>query len=513
VAVKVGELIADRYELEQLVGEGGMSSVYRAHDTVLERRVAIKVLHEHYSSDPEYVERFRREARAIARLAHPNVVTVIDRGEWDGRQFIVFEHVAGENLKTAIERVGAMPVRRALALGIQIARALAYAHELEIVHRDVKPHNVLLDPAGTAKVTDFGIARTLDVDEALTQTGTVLGTGQYLSPEQANGGRGDERSDQYSLGVVMFELLAGEVPYSGGSLMAVAMRHVNDPVPSVRERRPEVPARLDSVVACAMAKSPEDRFPSMRAMVAALEACLADLPDDDRLLDRQEDTGVMAPPPAPPPPALPPTVPTRTVASRPPPTRPERPRPRRRAGGPRLLVLLLGIAGVIAAGLIALEATRDDGVTGLLDGPGGGGGSETRVPLQAVADFDPFGDNREEHPEAVPAASDGNRETFWTTETYNSFEKDGVGIVLDARSPVELTRLTVVTDTPGFTAMILAGSEEAGPFEDVSESQQVEGRTTFEVDTRGEAFRYYLVWITALESTAHVNEVRGFRET
>jgi hypothetical protein len=259
-------------------------------------------------------------------------------------------------------------------------------------------------------------------------------------------------------------------------------------------------------VACSMAKSPEDRFPSMRAMLTALEACLADLPDGDRFHDRPEDTGVMTPSPAPS------ASPTPTVATPPPPTRPERPRPRRRAGGPRLLVLLLGIAGVIAAGLIALEATRDDGVTGLLDGAGGGGASETRVQLRAVADFDPFGDNREEHPEAVPAASDGNRETFWTTETYNTFEKDGVGIVLDAGRPVELTRLTVVTDTPGFTAMILAGSEEAGPFEDVSESQQVEGRTAFEVDTRGEPLRYYLVWITALGGgTAHVNEVRGFR--
>jgi eukaryotic-like serine/threonine-protein kinase len=385
----------------------------------------------------------------------------------------------------------------------------------------VKPHNVLLDPAGTAKVTDFGIARTLDVDEALTQTGTVLGTGQYLSPEQANGGRGDERSDQYSLGVVMFELLTGEVPYSGGSLMAIAMKHVNDPVPSVRERRPEIPARLDSVVACAMAKSPEDRFPSMQAMVTALEACLADLPDDDRFRERQEDTGVMAPlsaPPAPPdrtaatppPPARPPAPPDRTAATPPPPARPGRERPRR-AGGPRLLVLLLGIAGVIAAGLIALEATRDDGVTGLLEGAGGGGGSETRVQLQAVADFDPFGDNREEHPESVPAATDGNRETFWTTETYNTFEKDGVGLVIDAGSPVELSRLTVVTDTPGFTAMILAGAREGGPFEDVSDSLEVEGRTSFEVDTRGDALRYYLIWITALDGTAHINEVRGFR--
>jgi eukaryotic-like serine/threonine-protein kinase len=500
VAVRVGELIADRYELEELVGEGGMSSVYRAHDTVLERSVAIKVLHEHYSSDPEYVERFRREARAIARLAHPNVVTVIDRGEWDDRQFIVFEHVAGENLKSVVERVGAMPVRRAVVLGIQIARALAYAHELEIVHRDVKPHNVLLDPGGAAKVTDFGIARTLDVDEALTQTGTVMGTGQYLSPEQANGGRGDERSDQYSLGVVMYELLAGEVPYSGGNLMAIAMRHVNDPVPSVREHRPEVSPRLDSVVATAMAKSPEDRFPSMQAMVTALEACLAELPEAAHGRGGQEDTGVMAPRPGP---SAPP--PTQPIAPAPP-----RPRERRRRpGGPRLLVALLGVAGILAAGLIALEATRDEGVTGLLDGAGGG--AETRVQLEAVADFDPFGDNREEHPEAVPAASDGNRETFWTTETYNTFEKEGVGILLDAGRPVKLSRLTVVTDTPGFTAMILAGPSRGGDFNDVSEPREVEGRTSFEVDTRGEELRYYVVWITALDSAAHVNEVRGFR--
>ena len=502
MAVRVGELIADRYELEQLVGEGGMSSVYRAHDTVLERRVAIKVLHEHYSSDPEYVERFRREARAIARLAHPNVVTVIDRGEWDGRQFIVFEHVAGDNLKAEIERAGPLPVRRAVVLSIQIARALAYAHELEIVHRDVKPHNVLLDPGGAAKVTDFGIARTLDVEEALTQTGTVLGTGQYLSPEQANGDRGDERSDQYSLGVVIFELLTGEVPYTGGSLMAIAMRHVNDPVPSVRERRPEVPARLDSVVACAMAKSPEDRFPSMQAMVTALEACLAELPDTERVRDLQEDTGVMAPPSPPASRATPVVPPVPTGSDR------SRGRPPRRAG-PRLLVAVLGIAGVIAVGLLALQATQDDGVGGLLDG--GGGGSDARVQLQAVADFDPHGDNREEHPELVEFATDGNRETSWSTETYNSFEKDGVGIVVDAGSPVELSRLTVVTDTPGFTAMILAGKRAEGPFEDVSESQELEGRTSFEVDTRGDPFRFYLIWITALESAAHVNEVRAFR--
>ena len=154
--MKVGELIAGRYELEELVGEGGMSSVYRAHDVVLERRVALKVLHEHFSHDAEYVERFRREARAIARLAHPHVVTVIDRGEWKGRQFIVFEHVEGETLKEVVVRVGPLPVARALELACQISRALAFAHELGIVHRDVKPHNVLVDTDGPTIGMRFG---------------------------------------------------------------------------------------------------------------------------------------------------------------------------------------------------------------------------------------------------------------------------------------------------------------------------------------------------------------------
>ena len=293
MAVHVGELIVGRYELEELVGEGGMSSVYRAYDTVLERRVAIKVLHEHFSRDPEYVERFKREARAIARLAHPNVVTVNDRGEWEGRQFIVFEHVAGENLKAVIAREGPLPVERALDLACQIAHALSVAHELGIVHRDVKPHNVLLAAGGTAKVTDFGIARALDADDALTETGTVLGTGQYFSPEQANGERGDELSDQYSLGIVTFELLTGRVPYTGDSLMAVARRHIDDPVPSVRAVRPEAPACVDAVVGRAMSKRPEDRFGSMDALAAALESCLAEV-GGARPREQDEDTGVIS---------------------------------------------------------------------------------------------------------------------------------------------------------------------------------------------------------------------------
>src|SRR6266852_7300994 len=211
----LGDVIAERYALEELVGSGGMSHVYKAHDRLLERNVALKVLHPHFGDDEEYVERFRREARAAARRSHPNIVTVIDRGDADGNQFIVFEFIDGENLKELVQRTGALPVRRAIELGAAVADALAFAHESGLVHRDVKPQNVLLNGDGEAKVTDFGIARALEVEHGMTQTGTVMGTSNYLSPEQAQGQRVDEHTDVYSLGVVLYEMLTNEVPFPG----------------------------------------------------------------------------------------------------------------------------------------------------------------------------------------------------------------------------------------------------------------------------------------------------------
>src|SRR6476646_8050360 len=273
----VGDVLSDRYELEELVGTGGMSSVYRAHDRLLDRKVALKVLHQHYSEDEDYVERFRREARAVAALSHPNIVTVIDRGEHAGRQFIVFEYIDGENLKALIQRRGPAPVTTALELAMQIARGLSCAHQQGLVHRDVKPQNILLNGDGQAKVTDFGIARSLDVQHGMTQTGTVLGTSDYIAPEQAQGQRVDEHTDVYSLGVVLYELLTTEVPFPGENFVAVAMRHINEPPPPIRDKRPDVPERVDAAIQRAMAKDPADRFPTMVDFCRELDACLAEL--------------------------------------------------------------------------------------------------------------------------------------------------------------------------------------------------------------------------------------------
>src|SRR4051794_24748330 len=272
-----GELVANRYELQEVVGTGGMSTVYRAVDTLLERNVALKILHPHYGGDAEYVERFRHEARSVAQLSHPNIVTVIDRGESDGQQYIVFEYVDGESLKQLVDRSGPLPARRAIELTLQVAEALAFAHNAGLVHRDVKPQNVLVTEDGEAKVTDFGIARSLDVEHGVTQTGTVLGTSNYLSPEQARGQTVTPATDVYSLGVVLYELLTGEVPFPGETFVAVAMKHINEEPPSVLERRPDVPVRLAAAIDRALAKEPRQRFASMDAFAAELEACLAEL--------------------------------------------------------------------------------------------------------------------------------------------------------------------------------------------------------------------------------------------
>ena len=482
----VGELIAERYELQELVGTGGMSSVYRSHDRLLERTVALKVLHERFLSDEEHVERFKHEARAVAQLSHPNIVTVIDRGERDGHQFIVFEYVDGENLKELVVREAPLAVDDSVRLVLQIARALAFAHQHGLVHRDVKPQNVLLPEDGEVKVTDFGIARSLDVQGGITQTGTVMGTSDYIAPEQARGAKATAQTDVYALGIVLYELLTGEVPFSGDNFVAVAMQHINEPVPSVRERRPDVSPRLDAAVRRALAKNPRDRFPSMETFAAELQASLA---EPHNGAGPRDETIVVA--------------------------------PRRRERAPRapverpsvwpLILLLAGLAvlAAIFAAAFAFNGPRKE-IINKLSGVGGSGSSGKPVHLSGLTGYDPFGTGGEHDPEAK-LATDGEQATFWETEDYRSplsaIGKPGVGLLLDARRTRKLSQLTVTSTTPGFTALIEAGASPSGRLKHVSDSQTVGTSTKFTL--HGADARYYVVWITDLgqNTQVHVNEV------
>jgi eukaryotic-like serine/threonine-protein kinase len=483
----VGDVLAGRYELEELVGSGGMSSVYRAHDRVLERKVALKVLHQRLTSEDEYVERFRREARMVAGLLHQNIVTVIDRGDDDGQPFIVFEFVAGENLKQLVNREGPLPVDRALELAMQVARGLAFAHANGYVHRDVKPQNVLLNGDGEAKVTDFGIARSLDVKHGVTQTGTVLGTSDYIAPEQAQGQQVDEHTDVYSLGIVLYELLVGEVPFSGDNFVAVAMQHINDPAPRVSERRPDVSPRIDAAVARALAKQPEDRFATMAEFCHELEACLEEV---------RTPGGAS------------------TVVLPPPQARPSRSRPsiRRRRGRTPLPAVLVAIGLAIAVAALAFALVRDDNHSPGSSSAAGGGGAGP-VALSGVGAYDPPPGDGEEHDDEAANATDTSSATYWETQHYRSsfasLGKHGVGLVLDARRAVTLHQLTVTTDTPGFSAQIQAGDSASGPFRAVSDVKTVSGQVTFEL--RDAHARYFVVWITNLGSlaSAHVNDVNA----
>jgi serine/threonine protein kinase/beta-lactam-binding protein with PASTA domain len=364
-----GQPFDGRYRVLGRLGVGGMATVYLAEDSSLGRKVALKVMAERYAEDGEFVERFRREAQAAARLNHPNIIAVYDRGEANGRPYIAMEYLQGRTLKQVIQKEGPLAAERAIAIAMQVLAGLRYAHEHGVVHRDVKPHNVLVGDDGRIKVTDFGIAHA--GDPQMTEVGSIVGTAQYLSPEQARGRSVGPQTDIYSLGVVLYEMLAGRVPFEGDSSVAIAMQHVSDEAPPLRSLAPLVPESLALVVAHSMLKDASQRYGSA-------DEFAADLDRVRRGLVPVAATALMAAVPSQPTEHVPAVEATR-IAPRVEPTpllsgekpTPQPTTPRRRSRWPWLLVLLLVLAvGALAAFALGVGSSNGSATTGVTTGTG-----------------------------------------------------------------------------------------------------------------------------------------------
>jgi hypothetical protein len=517
----LGSMIGGRYRLDAIVGRGGMSTVYRAFDTVLERPVAIKLMHREIAADSDQLERFRREARSVAQLNHPHVVTVIDAGEEPsdeephggaavatevGTPYIVLEFVDGVTLKHLIRSGGPLEISQAIAYAIEIARALGAAHERQIVHRDVKPQNILISEEGGAKITDFGIARTL-TEEGLTMAGRVLGTTDYVSPEQALGQPVTGQSDLYSLGVVLFEMLTGDVPFHGDSPVAVAMKHVREDIPDILTLRPELSAATATVVDRAVAKDLTRRYPDAASMIADLADALA--------LEASragQATGEV------------------TTVLRSLPGSARRRLPWRMRHPARWMITLAVVAAAVAI-TIAVGFWHTHRGTGVSTAVTPRGLEQVSLSETAAHDYNPFGTGPENR-DLASATVDNDPNTAWSTEQYydGTLRKTGgtgLGIYLDAAPGVSAKDLEVQTSTPGFSAQVyVANSFTQLPYENsqtlsargwrgpVGAAASVRSAQRIALSLHGARYRFYLVWLTTLppqQSSASIAGLSLFR--
>lgn len=471
------DVISARYELEEVIAEGGMATVWKARDQVLARRVALKVLHRHLAEDEGFLERFRREALAAAGLTHPNIVSIYDTGLEDTKDgpvnYIVMEHCGGGTLATLLRADGPFPTERIVAVGTTICDALGHAHSKGIVHRDVKPANVLIGDNRVLKVGDFGIAKAVDTKGDITTTGKIIGTVAYISPEYAGDQELDARSDVYSLGVVLYELAVGRPPFEESTSVATAMKHLNERPPSLRSRRAGVSRALETVILRALEKDPGSRFSSTAEMSEALAAITGDQTSS-------EDTIVHAP-------SGPRPAPNNTSFR----------------SESRWLVPVVGIivGALLLAAVLAAVLGEDPA-----SGPGGGGRDDPTTAGGAVidagvpADFDPEFDDTED-PSGLPAVVDGNPATTWKTDSYRdplSAFKTGVGILFDLGSPTEVAAIELATPSVDMDVSILAGNTAPTGASDLGEIDSIvtsPGKTTIAADTTA---RYWVIWITDL---------------
>ena len=473
-----GRRLTDRYLLEEELASGGMGTLWLARDEVLGRPVAIKVLHDHLSGDQELLERFRMEAVAAARLSHPAVVRVFDTGTSDGVVFIVMELVDGETVGELIADLGSLPPGEACRIARGVLQALAHAHREGVIHRDVKPGNILVARGDQVKLADFGIAKAAFAEEDLTTTGNLLGTSRYLSPEQVSGGEVDARSDIYALGVVLFEMLTGRPPFQAETHIATAtMRLTNDPPPP-RALRPGIPRRVEAVVMKALARDPADRFQTAEDMAAALERAS---PGAEPSLQKT-------------------------------PYREEAPPRRSWIRSWVAVPLLLGLAAALAVGgLLALEGFQQD------QGNSSEPVDEAPAPLDVsnTYSFDPEGDG-EEHDENLALAHDGDSSTSWATEGYETPDlggiKEGVGLVLELEEEAEVGQISIETEISGWEFSVFAGDgpetfDTAAPLGTFTSAEA----ETYELEPA--ETEYVLIWITSLVSDdegdyrAAINEI------